>query len=92
MIEDQSRLEWLRINHDYNLAKKKKKISFWASADSLELLALQRRPLVRIGVFSMLYWYDRWHLVILAVEALIFVHETGGHWQKQAGLRLTTLH
>ena len=29
---------------------------------------------------------DRRHLEILAVEAIIFVHETGGHWQKQASL------
>ena len=31
---------------------------------------------------------DRRHLEILAVEAIIFVHETGGHWLKQATLAL----
>ena len=31
---------------------------------------------------------DRRHLEILAVEAIIFVHETGGRWQKQASLHL----
>jgi len=31
---------------------------------------------------------DRRHLEMLAVEAIIFVHETGGHWQKQVTLAL----
>ena len=31
---------------------------------------------------------DRRHLEILAVEAIIFIHETGGHWQKQVSLAL----
>ena len=31
---------------------------------------------------------DRRHLKILAVEAIIFVYETVGHWQKQASLAL----
>ena len=31
---------------------------------------------------------DRRHLEILAVEAIIFVHGTGWHWQKQASLAL----
>ena len=30
---------------------------------------------------------DRRHLEILAVEAIIFIHETGGHWHKQVSLR-----
>ena len=31
---------------------------------------------------------DRRQLEILAVEAIIFIHETGGRWQKQASLAL----
>ena len=31
---------------------------------------------------------DRRHLEILTVEAIIFIRETGGHWQKQVSLAL----
>ena len=42
-------------------------------------MSLQGRTVVR---------GDRRHLEILAVETIIFVHETGGHSQKQASLAL----